>query len=87
MLPARQPAQPLPCPCVHPQQGVTRFVAKIGFANEASQALFAKLGYKAVKRSEVFKEVDMELGQSSEGWAAVAKAAAALQLAPYDEAG
>lgn len=42
-------------------QGVSRFRAKIGFANAGSLALFRKLGFAEVGRSEVFKEATLEL--------------------------
>ena len=42
-------------------QAVSRFQAKIGFANAASLALFQKLGYSEIGRSEVFKEATLEL--------------------------
>ena len=38
-----------------------RFVAKIGFANEASLALFRKLKFAEVSRCDVFKEITLEL--------------------------
>lgn len=37
------------------------FVAKIGYANEASIALFHKLQFVEVSRCDVFKEVTLEL--------------------------
>lgn len=42
-------------------QGVTRFRAKIGDANVASQKLFLGLGFVQTGRSEVFQEVTLEL--------------------------
>ncbi|EGD72067.1 N-acetyltransferase 9 [Salpingoeca rosetta] len=44
---------------------VTKLVAKIGFSNAPSLALFERLGFKEVSRSEVFKEVTLEV-QSTE---------------------
>lgn len=41
--------------------GVTTFVAKIGFENEPSLGLFARLGYVERSRSEIFQEVTLEL--------------------------
>ena len=43
-------------------QGVTKFRARIGEANVPSLALFGKLGYAHVGRSEYFKEATLELG-------------------------
>lgn len=43
--------------CPPASQGVTKFRAKIGFDNAASQALFQQLGYREVGRVEVFREV------------------------------
>ena len=48
-------------------QGVTKFVAKIGETNLASQALFQRLGYAQTSRSEVFKEVTLEVSGGSGG--------------------
>lgn len=55
--------------------GVTKYTAKIGFANSASLGLFAKLGFVEVSRCEHFEEVTLELP-------VVAAAATALQGAP-----
>jgi RimJ/RimL family protein N-acetyltransferase len=41
--------------------GIRCFFAKIGYENTASVALFAKLGYDETSRSDVFREVTMEL--------------------------
>ena len=41
-------------------QGIKRFVAKIGFGNQASQTLFTQLGYREKTRSEVFQEITFE---------------------------
>jgi len=41
--------------------GVTAFVAKIGFDNEPSLGLFARLGYVERSRSDIFQEVTLEL--------------------------
>jgi hypothetical protein len=74
-------------------QSVTRFRAKIGEANAASQALFKRLGYVEVGRSEVFKEVTLELGCGGEGgeavgadgaWERVLQGAAAGHKGRYD---
>lgn len=40
--------------------GVQRFLAKIKEDNHSSIALFEKLGYKEVDRSNVFREVTLE---------------------------
>ncbi len=66
--------------------GVTTFRAKIGESNEASQSLFFKLGYTCVGRSEVFKEIVLELRADSTqaAWQSVAGAAARLQRGQYD---
>ena len=42
-------------------QGAVKFVAKIGYANAASRRLFAQLGYTEAERSEVFREVTLQL--------------------------
>lgn len=49
---------------------VSSFVAKIGYANEASQALFKSLGYIEAKRVDVFQEVHFVLNASlcSDRW-------------------
>jgi len=46
------------------QLKVTTFRAKIGDDNIPSQNLFKSLGYERVSRSEVFKEVTLELSTS-----------------------
>ena len=43
------------------QQGIHRFVAKIGDANDASQRLFKGLGFVELNRSTVFHEITFEL--------------------------
>ena len=43
------------------QLGLTSITAKIGYSNVSSQALYAKLGFEEVFRSEVFKEITLEL--------------------------
>jgi len=43
------------------QMGVRTFRAKVGFDNLASLALFQGLGYTEVSRSEVFREVTLEV--------------------------
>lgn len=70
---------------------ITRFVAKIGEANLASVALFRGLGYVEVGRSEVFKEVTLEMdahkqqvAQAGPGTALI-EAAQRLRLGVYDE--
>jgi RimJ/RimL family protein N-acetyltransferase len=67
-------------------QGVTKFRAKIGDANLASQALFRKLGYRQVGRSEVFKEVVYELAAEGGGvaWTALVTRGAELELSSYN---
>ncbi|KIY98693.1 N-acetyltransferase 9-like protein [Monoraphidium neglectum] len=67
--------------------GVTRFIAKIGEDNAPSLALFeGQLGFKEVRRVQVFKEVHLEL--SVQGHVATQMAALAdeLQLHSYDSA-
>ncbi|XP_043238505.1 N-acetyltransferase 9-like isoform X2 [Amphibalanus amphitrite] len=41
--------------------GLTRFEVKIGFDNEASQRMFAGMGFSEAGRSEVFREVTLEV--------------------------
>ena len=38
-------------------QGISQLIAKIGFGNTPSQALFTQLGYKEKGRSDVFQEI------------------------------
>ena len=50
-----------------------KLVTRIGASNSASQALFAKLGFVVTRRVEIFKEVEMRLGDDdltrrAEGW-------------------
>ncbi|KAH3863476.1 N-acetyltransferase 9-like protein isoform X3 [Dreissena polymorpha] len=40
---------------------IRRYTAKIGYSNETSLKMFSKLGFTEVSRSEVFKEVTLEL--------------------------
>lgn len=40
------------------------FMAKIGFDNRASICLFEKLGFQEVKRSEIWKEVELRPGKA-----------------------
>ena len=72
-----------------PPQGVTKFRAKVGEANAPSLALFAKLGYAHVSRSEYFKEetLELEAGAAAAGGGGAAlllSAAAPLVTRPYD---
>lgn len=41
--------------------GMTKFVAKIGFANKASAGLFGRLGFKVVSECHTFEETTFEL--------------------------
>ena len=43
---------------------MTKFVAKISFSNSPSLALFQRLGFKETSRSEVFKEVTLEVAST-----------------------
>ena len=68
---------------------MTKFRAKVGEANAPSLALFAKLGYAHVSRSEYFKEetLELEVGPAAAAGGAGADglpAAAALVTRPYD---
>ena len=74
-------------------QKVTKFRAKIGVANIASQNLFRCLGYVEVGRSEVFQEITFELAATSEGgennrvadaWQKLLETGAALRKGVYD---
>lgn len=68
-------------------QGVTKFRAKIGEANAPSIRLMSKLGFAHVSRSEIFKEVTLELlveGAAADRLAAVA---AQLRCSEYDARG
>jgi hypothetical protein len=38
-----------------------KFVSKIGYANTASAALFRRLGFECVSRSDIFEEETLEL--------------------------
>jgi RimJ/RimL family protein N-acetyltransferase len=70
--------------------GVQRFRAKIGFDNAPSLALFRKLGFAEVSRSEVFREATLELaaeGASSAAWAELAALGGRLDLRSYDGGG
>lgn len=74
----------LPAPRLLAPQGVTKFRAKIGETNTPSIQLMSKLGFAHVSRSEIFKEVTLELrveGATAERLAAVA---AGLQCSEYD---
>lgn len=67
--------------------GVTKFRAKIGEANAPSIRLMSKLGFAHVSRSEIFKEVTLELlveGAAADRLAAVA---AQLRCSEYDARG
>jgi RimJ/RimL family protein N-acetyltransferase len=71
-------------------QRVKKFRAKIGVANEPSIALFKKLGFTETGRSEIFKEVILELeepqGEEYEktAWTRITAGASNLQKALYD---
>eukprot|EP00879_Flechtneria_rotunda_P017786 GHRR01018645.1.p1 GENE.GHRR01018645.1~~GHRR01018645.1.p1 ORF type:complete len:207 (+),score=60.39 GHRR01018645.1:92-712(+) len=64
--------------------GVTKFRAKIGESNGASLALFSKLGYQAVSRSTVFKEVTLELDIQDAVKEQLLAAGQALKITTYD---
>ncbi|KAL4523162.1 hypothetical protein Ndes2526A_g07865 [Nannochloris sp. 'desiccata'] len=73
------------------QLKVTTFRAKIGDDNIPSQSLFKSLGYEQVNRSEVFKEVTLELSGNSGGqpgakavWDALSELALSLRMGKYD---
>ena len=68
---------------------MTTFRAKIGDDNLPSQNLFKSLGYEQVSRSDVFKEVTLELGGGREStkaaeWDKLKKAAQSLRMGEYD---
>lgn len=74
-------------------QGVKKFRAKIGDTNAPSVALFKKLGFIETGRSEIFKEVILELeepqGQDRRdhdktAWTRITSGASSLQKALYD---
>jgi L-amino acid N-acyltransferase YncA len=71
-------------------QGVKKFRAKIGDTNRPSIALFKKLGFVETGRSEIFKEVVLELeepqGEEYEktAWKRIISGASSLQKALYD---
>lgn len=46
--------------------GVTKFCAKIGDRNKASQQLFARLGYRQESHSDIFKEITMVLDRGKD---------------------
>lgn len=46
--------------------GIKKFVAKIGFANKASAALFMRLNYEKISECETFEETTFELGIDSD---------------------
>mmetsp|Transcript_32074 Transcript_32074/g.102165 ORF Transcript_32074/g.102165 Transcript_32074/m.102165 type:complete len:149 (+) Transcript_32074:413-859(+) len=63
---------------------VSKFRVKIGYANTASLALFASLGFEEVSRAECFKEVTLELPVEGEAGERLKAAGAQLQFQPYD---
>lgn len=76
-------------------QGVNKFRAKIGEKNIASISLFEKLGFVKTGRSEIFKEVTLELQETPESdqqegpplgspWARIVAGASSLRKGPYD---
>jgi RimJ/RimL family protein N-acetyltransferase len=67
--------------------GVQRFRAKIGVDNAPSLALFCKLGFAEVSRSEVFQEATLELAAEGAAWAELAALGGRLDLRPYDGGG
>ncbi|KAL4447998.1 hypothetical protein ABPG75_005217 [Micractinium tetrahymenae] len=66
--------------------GVTKFRAKIGEANTPSIQLMSKLGFAHVSRSEIFKEVTLELPMEGAAAERLATVAAGLQCSEYDTA-
>ena len=68
---------------------VSRFRAKIGYANIPSQNLFQKLGFHEVKRVEVFQEVHLELDHSSctAVWEQLCGEGTLLKMSQYDKIG
>ncbi|PSC76460.1 histone H3 [Micractinium conductrix] len=54
--------------------GVTKFRAKIGETNAPSIALMTKLGYRQVSRSQIFKEVTLEMPVEAGRWRPAAMA-------------
>ena len=67
------------------QLGVIKFRAKIGQSNEASLSLFKKLGYQEVSRSEVFKEVTLELPIQGQVEKDLQELHAAIEQGSYDK--
>ena len=47
--------------------GATRFRAKIGYDNHASDALFRSLGFAEVSRSDIFREATLEWNVAGDG--------------------
>ena len=80
-------------------QGVTKFRAKIGDANKASQQLFSSLQYKYVSASKIFQEMTFELAAEDGGnkgevaentservkqWQELLEVGKALRIGTYD---
>ncbi|KAL4444972.1 hypothetical protein ABPG77_004022 [Micractinium sp. CCAP 211/92] len=64
--------------------GITKFRAKIGEANTPSIQLMSKLGFAHVSRSEIFKEVTLELPVQGAAAERLSTEAARLQFSEYD---
>ena len=63
--------------------GIRMFTAKVGEANAASLALFAKLGFVEVKRVPVFQEVHLQLAVEGRVLERLQAAGAALKCREY----
>jgi RimJ/RimL family protein N-acetyltransferase len=65
---------------------VTTFRAKIGDDNLPSQSLFKSLGYAQVSRSEIFKEVTLELSgnETKAVWERLSELSLSLRTGEYD---
>ena len=84
---ATLPAHPSPPPTsLLPSQGTTRFIAKIGRANAASAAAFARLGFEACGGSDVFREDHCCLDTATPAGAALLARVGGLAVASYDRA-
>lgn len=64
--------------------GILVFEAKIGFDNDASLHLFAKLGYREIRRVDVFKEVTVEYRPDEHALAKLRAYYGGLTVARYD---
>lgn len=68
----------------HRELGVTRFVAKILQSNGPSIALFEKIGFRFVRKVEVFGEVHYELVVGGGAGAAARRAIEGASVGAYD---